>query len=736
MKKYLEYKLYDAFTSLIFYVCMMVLNIYCTADFLFVHKFFSESGSTNLHLFFQGIPVITAVLLPVLKLNESQSIFDQTIPLECIKKTIVSWLSILIQFFVMLLPLFLLPVCINQFGAVDWHHVFTGFFVLLFYGALSCSLCVLLCSLLQIQAAACLASICILALTVLVDRIFSWNENVIVKAAVDLLSFSRHFSSAEKGIIDTRDIFYYLILSLDFLFLSSLILEIRKGLKLSRKIKRYIFLSAILSLFAALDSSRYYARIDCTKNKKFKVSEYSRKLVQSSEDKIRITYLQSKNLAANFPEVQEITDYLREYSSRSGVFLKVLDAGKLENQKLLEKYSIFARQIPIQGNNKTEYINVYSSIIIEYKDKTEIIPFILSQNSLEYDLDTRILSMLSGKRRIVNVLCGNGMDFHQDYGYVEPWLNSQGFICNEIYLSGDFEKQLSYSNLLVVLGSDHLSMDHCQSIINFIEKSGSVLFAVSPYTADIENDWNLRKSENQNLIEILENYGFHFSGNLIKDLSCARILLQSEHNSDGSPSESTYSQQINYPMWVSVLPQQNSINGMTLYWPAEILESNETDILLSSSPMASIVEPDKFSPLKPFETNPFILENENYSTEGRSYPLELASKNEKIRLIPDQYFVNSLMLGYTGGTYGDYRNLDYLSKTLLELNGEANLAKIFENSSLTGNTGFFKTYSEELFVLAKYKTIFCMFIFVPLLIITAFILQLKSRKRRIENYHA
>lgn len=80
------------------------------------------------------------------------------------------------------------------------------------------------------------------------------------------------------------------------------------------------------------------------------------------------------------------------------------------------------------------------------------------------------------------------------------------------------------------------------------------------------------------------------------------------------------------------------------------------------------------------------------------------------------------MLGYTGGETGDYRNLDFLVNQILKLNGEENLAEIHEHSTLLSNTGLFKTYSAELFLSAKNKTLCCMFIFVPAVIVLAGIL--------------
>ena len=355
-------------------------------------------------------------------------------------------------------------------------------------------------------------------------------------------------------------------------------------------------------------------------------------------------------------------------------------------------------------------------------DRTEAIPFILATNTLEYDIDTKLINLFSEKRRGVSIIAGNGMNLSADYGYVIPWLNSNGIEVNAVNLDENIKEQLEKNPVLAVFGSDKITEKQCEEIYSYIEKGNSVFFAVSPYNADIENSWYITKPENQNLIRMLDNLGFSFSENLMADISCARILMQSNQNEDGTPAASVYSQQINYPMWINIMPQKNAPQGITEYWPAELVQTEDTEPLLFTSPLSWTIEPDSLSKEKLFETNPFVIKEKKYDQEKSTRIAALATKDRKLVLVPDQYFVNSLMLGYTGGETGDYRNLDFLVNQILKLNGEENLAEIHEHSTLLSNTSLFKTYSAELFLSAKNKTLCCMFIFVPAVIVLAGIL--------------
>lgn len=723
MKNYLKYKLYNIFTSSLFYISALIFNIFVAGQFFFVQKFFGGSGTTDLHYFFHGIPLISAIIIPLLKLNENFTSFDEVVPLCTEKKIIASWISLFVQFAVILLPQIFVPLCVNLFGNVEIGQVFSGFLVLLFYGAISASLCVFLSQICKSQAVSVIISIFVLSVLNGINLFSVYaGSNAFFSGIIKIFSFYWHFDAAEKGILDTRDLFYFLVVSAVLIFASVIFADAKNGKRFSKKEKKRIALVFFCAVFLLLDSTRFYARFDFTKGNKYSISKYSKKLADEATETVEISFFQSKSFANYYPEAKNIYDLLKEYSLQKRISVKFYNADKPENAKKIERYGIYPRQIPVIGENKTEYLNIYSAVILEYKEKTEIIPFILATNTLEYDIDTRILSLFSEKHRTVNLLCGNGMDFENDYSYVIPWLNSNGIAVNKINPNENLLPQLEKNPVLAVFGSDRISTSQSDEISSYIEKGNSVFFAVSPYNADIENSWFITKPENQNLIKMIKNFGFEFTGNLLADISCARILMQSDQNEDGTPAASVYSQQINYPMWINIMPQKNAAQGITEYWPAELAESESTEPLIFTSPLSWSIEPDNLSQEKLFENNPFAVKEKKYDQPKNTKIASLISKNKKLVLVPDQYFVNSLMLGYTGGENGDYRNLDFLVNQLLKLNGEENLAEIQEHSTLANNSGLYKTYNAELFSSAKTRTLCCMFIFVPALIILAGIL--------------
>jgi hypothetical protein len=98
-------------------------------------------------------------------------------------------------------------------------------------------------------------------------------------------------------------------------------------------------------------------------------------------------------------------------------------------------------------------------------------------------------------------------------------------------------------------------------------------------------------------------------------------------------------------------------------------------------------------------------------------------------VIPDQYFVNSLMTGYIGGEFGDYRNFEFLTNCLLKLNNEEELAKLHDKA--IKDTSLFKVNNLQEFTSLQKLSYIILFVIVPLfviLMICAIYFVKKSRK--------
>ena len=82
-------------------------------------------------------------------------------------------------------------------------------------------------------------------------------------------------------------------------------------------------LGLVLILLIGLNASRFFLRIDLTKNKAFTISKVSRELFRDIPDRVYITYYVSDKLKSLYPFPFQIEDLLYEYAAYSRGTIKV-----------------------------------------------------------------------------------------------------------------------------------------------------------------------------------------------------------------------------------------------------------------------------------------------------------------------------------------------------------------------------------------------------------------------------
>ena len=188
--------------------------------------------------------------------------------------------------------------------------------------------------------------------------------------------------------------------------------------------------------------------------------------------------------------------------------------------------------------NVTSFITVYSSIIIEYLNNYEIIPFTLSAESLEFDLVSRITILLQGYRKTVYLIEGTELSLEKDYAYVIPWLEASGFSVTAAEGPNITIPIDDPTSPLIVIGTDFDDRT-IQKIENFIIDGGRALFLVSGNTTAVYTDWKTHPVPYTNLHSMLSYWGFSIEQGLLMDIANYRITMQS---SDGNSYD-----YINYP---------------------------------------------------------------------------------------------------------------------------------------------------------------------------------------------
>jgi ABC-2 type transport system permease protein len=225
-----EFKSY--FFSPIAYIVISVFLI--IVGWLFFSTFFLDRQA-NMTRFFSLLPVAFAFVVPAVTMR----LFSEEINIgsyEILLTMPVTFRDIIVGKFlaavgfigVMLIPTLFYAVSIAFLGKLDWGPVIGGYLGAILLGATYSSIGILASSLTRNQVVAFIIGMAVcLSLTLLIDFMLFFLPNFLV-GIFQYLSANYHFKNIAKGVIDLRDIMYFVSVSFVVLYGTNLIMQRKK----------------------------------------------------------------------------------------------------------------------------------------------------------------------------------------------------------------------------------------------------------------------------------------------------------------------------------------------------------------------------------------------------------------------------------------------------------------------------------------------------------------------------
>ena len=225
-----EFKSY--FVSPIAYIVISVFLI--IIGWLFYSTFFLDRQA-NMTRFFSLLPVAFAFVVPAVTMR----LFSEEINIgsyEILLTMPVTFRDIIVGKFlaavgfvgVMLIPTLFYAVSTTFLGKLDWGPVIGGYLGAILLGATFSSIGIMASSVTRNQVVAFIIGMAVcLALTLLIDFLLFFLPNFLV-GIFQYLSANYHFQNIAKGVIDLRDILYFISVSFVVLYGTNLIMQRKK----------------------------------------------------------------------------------------------------------------------------------------------------------------------------------------------------------------------------------------------------------------------------------------------------------------------------------------------------------------------------------------------------------------------------------------------------------------------------------------------------------------------------
>ncbi len=699
-----------------------------------------DNGFADLSSFFLLAPWVLIFLIPAVSMRSFSDEKKQgtlelllTKPISLFNIVLGKYLGAFILIIIALIPTLLYVYTVyqlgNPIGNLDVGSTLGSYFGLLFLVAAYTAIGVFTSTLSDNQIVAFISAVFICIVFYIG---FEGVADMLSSSFVEQLGMSTHYKSMSRGVLDTRDILYFLSLTVFFLVLTSKRIT-TKGLQ-KKGINSLVGLFVMLVALNIL-THRYYQRFDLTSDKRYTLSESALNIIDGVNSPILVdVFLEGEGFPSEFRRLQlETKQILEEFASHNKhIVFHFIDpladeANREANIQKLNNRGLTPMQLSVEENGKSSQAVIFPWALASYNDVTVTIPLVKNKigatqqelvshsvQHLEYAFADGFSKLVNPRNKKVAFLIGNG---ELKGRYIEDFLKT----ISEYYNLAPFTldsvannpertlNQLKDFDLIVSAKPTEAFTENEKFVLDqYTMSGGKSLWLIDAVAMEKDSLYNTGKSvalaRDLNLTDFFFKYGVRINPVLINDLYSAPITL-----AIGEGSEARFQQ---FPWFYSPLvnpeghhPIVNNINLVKFDFSNQIdtlKNSVQKTILLQSSILSktdgtpreislemTTMEPDPKLYNKPHQPMAVLLEGEFtsvYNNRVKPFPLSKEkniSKPTKMIVVADGDVIKNelgkngpIELGFdrsSGQLYGNKEFLLNAVNFLLDDNGLINI---------------------------------------------------------------
>ncbi len=309
--------------------------------------------------------------------------------------------------------------------------------------------------------------------------------------------------------------------------------------------------------------SKLYTRLDLTKEKRYSVSEPSKKLLRNLDDIVSVQIYLDKDVNAGMLRLRKsVEDLMNEYKAYGGSnfefeFVSLLDGKKEEEQnKIITEYAkkgIETTNLNYKDGDVKQQKYIIPAALITYKSRQMPVNFLENQIgyapedrlnnsiiSLEYKFSSTINKLqLSTKPRIA-FLVGQNELANIEVADITMALKEQMYDVTQLDLSKFYKVPSDIAALIIAKPQGKFEEKDKFKIDQYIMNGGKVLWLRENVMADMDSLRNPQQMfwaypTEDNLDDMMFTYGVRVNQNLVQDLQMCNPIPLVTGMSGGKP---------------------------------------------------------------------------------------------------------------------------------------------------------------------------------------------------------
>ena len=301
-----------------------------------------------------------------------------------------------------------LPITVSLLGPLDWGPVLGGYLATLFLAAAYIAIGLFVSARSDNQIVSLIVTTLICGLFYLIgsDTLTALLGNRGAEL-LKLLGTGSRFESITRGVIDARDIYYYLSIVGVFLVLNVLTLERGRWSRKCGPGRHRVWLATAGLLIANIAVANIWlqqvgwARADVTAGHIYSISKATRHYLAQLQEPLLIRgYFSAQTHPLLAPLVPQLKDLLKEYEVAGKGRVRVEFIDPLENPELEkeagEKYGIKPVAFQTTSKYSASLVNSYFDVVVQYGDQYEVLTYrdlievkVASDTDIELEVELR-----------------------------------------------------------------------------------------------------------------------------------------------------------------------------------------------------------------------------------------------------------------------------------------------------------------------------------------------------------
>jgi len=385
------------------------------------------------------------------------------------------------------------------------------------------------------------------------------------------LGLEAHYESISRGVVDTRDVVYFVSVTLFFMFLTRMVLRWR--MTSSRKQNVWGMAAVLLVLlFVNVTSSYLFTRMDLTQEKRYTLSASTKEMLKELDEQVLFrVYLEGDDLPSEYRrfrnEIKDMLDQFRAYSRYVEYeFVNPNSMKTDEEKRQLNEMLIKKGLMPIPVTSEEDGVQkqqiVYPSMEVSYMGRETALQLQSSGvsgrstdevvnssvESLEYNFVTAIHRLTRPVRAKVGFLLGHGelekidlfdiqMSLVEDYAVENVYLDKNiDALTGRVLDTRDSSVSVRNKFDVVVIPKPLRTFSDQDLYIldQYVMYGGKILWLVDALDADMDSLQNKAQTFATrlptNLDDLFFNYGVRVNPDLIMDYRCRGIPMMGSDN--------------------------------------------------------------------------------------------------------------------------------------------------------------------------------------------------------------